>query len=1147
MNEVDSTQYTEPVYRRFLEPVELFGRELNTEFQLKLFWGFVLGVILLVAFVYIAWMYYRDSRSVGPAWAGLLGLLRALTYALLAWVFLLRAERTTEVRQLHSKVALLVDTTPSMGTIDDVPTGQPGEKLLSRQEKVLELLADPATAFLPALEANNPVTVHRFGVRLDDDYLLFRNGRNWTRAEWEAPAAEDKAGPKAPLPEPRPLARELWQAFLMPTSHKAEPPAGWSEADKTRYNNLLMLNKKLGEGGLFAGTNLGDSVLGLVNRELSNMVQGIVVFSDGRSTEESSQAFRDLEKRAKDNRIPIFVVAVGDERPQVRLEVNDLRVPDVVPPDEKFRAVAEVTAEGLVPDRDKVDVELEMSHVRKDQKGKEEPLDVSIIGTDPAGKRLRLVLAQKKPLVLKPAAPPVLKGNPPRATVEFPLDAASLAAAVGVDLAAGEHAARKWEIAESAKDGEYRFVARVPRDKRESFTKPYHTSEPAPLHVVRKPLRVLLFASAPTHDYQFLRTLLVRDKDKIETSIHLQLPPGRSERRVGVVQDVDPERLLSNFPTRLESDGKEDRLEALDEYDVVVAFDPDWTRLSDKQLRMIRKWVDNRGGGLIVIGGPINTVELARPRQKEPEGVVYKLTEQALTWLREEENVPAAVVAKLQALRDKGFKSQAELDRALNDVGRSLGKGELELYRGRIETAARVINPVLDLLPVVLSDIRLSDLDRNTAEPWPLTFDSLDEEFLKLDESAADPRAAWKEFFYGPGADKQAEPGAVLRGFYNYYPAEKAKGNALVLARFTDPRARLKDKDGSEQPFLVVRNPANYGRVVWLGWGETRRLRQYREAYFERFWTKLLRYAADARLKQMRVEYKMSEQALTTIRDAKVPQAVVQKLESLKEKEFTSGEFSAELDRLLNAGERELYRRRIEAAAKVSNRIRLEMSRSYVANKFVEVEAKIDLAGGKAMARLPEITLTLPDGVPDKDIPQPIKMQAKADSDGWFTASFQVRSPGNYKLHLKVPDSGDTQSRAFSVKEANPELDNTRPDFEQLYRLASDATDVLARIANDRDRQEVKQVLEQHAPAGVGDVKPRLYFNLQTARLIPKCMREQTNRENIRGPIQDQWDKGVTLWKRPEPKEPVQFPYVLMAVVGLLSTEWLIRKLLRLA
>src|SRR5437870_2942735 len=129
-------------------------------------------------------------------------------------------------------------------------------------------------------------------------------------------------------------------------------------------------------------------------------------------------------------------------------------------------------------------------------------------------------------------------------------------------------------------------------------------------------MRVLLFASAPTHDYQILRTLLVResDKKKVELSIYLQPAPGQPERRQGIVQDVEPDRFLTRFPF-LNTPQKvkpEEEFYNLASYDVIIAFDPDWTELSADELQKVQAWV-NEKGGLITIGGPVNTVELARP------------------------------------------------------------------------------------------------------------------------------------------------------------------------------------------------------------------------------------------------------------------------------------------------------------------------------------------------------------------------------------------------------------------------------------------------------------------------------------------------------------------------------------------------------
>ena len=64
---------------------------------------------------------------------------------------------------------------------------------------------------------------------------------------------------------------------------------------------------------------------------------------------------------------------------------------------------------------------------------------------------------------------------------------------------------------------------------------------------------------------------------------------------------------------------------------MIVAFDPDWDQLTDKQIGMIfgrdeldpngqnrhiDGWVD-KGGGFIYVAGPVNTVQLAGPREDE--------------------------------------------------------------------------------------------------------------------------------------------------------------------------------------------------------------------------------------------------------------------------------------------------------------------------------------------------------------------------------------------------------------------------------------------------------------------------------------------------------------------------------------------------
>src|SRR5207248_7349424 len=135
---------TEFVFRRLTEALNIGGREYDARL-----WLAVLIPVLILGLVYVVWMYSRDSRTVGWAWASFLGLLRSAVYFLLAWIFLLPALQTWEKTETHSKVVLLLDVSGSMGSKDGIPSeAVPVEKLLSRQDEVVRFLSDDQVAFL---------------------------------------------------------------------------------------------------------------------------------------------------------------------------------------------------------------------------------------------------------------------------------------------------------------------------------------------------------------------------------------------------------------------------------------------------------------------------------------------------------------------------------------------------------------------------------------------------------------------------------------------------------------------------------------------------------------------------------------------------------------------------------------------------------------------------------------------------------------------------------------------------------------------------------------------------------------------------------------------------------------------------------------
>jgi hypothetical protein len=292
--------------------------------------------------------------------------------------------------------------------------------------------------------------------------------------------------------------------------------------------------------------------------------------------------------------------------------------------------------------------------------------------------------------------------------------------------------------------------------------------------------------------------------------------------------------------------------------------------------------------------------------------------------------------------------------------------------------------------------------------------------------------------------------------------------------------------DGKEHPYLVTM-PYGSGRVVYLGSGEVWRFRQYREVYFERFWTKLARYVGSGNLTRR-------------------------------------------------------HRRGI-----------IVMGSSFPAQTYVPVEAQLfdrNVQPLTGSAR-PKVEIKPPTGV---TIERPaFELTAKpgqtSEPTGWFAGRFLVHAPGTYELKLAIPGTADVLTKKFTIKEANPEMDNTMPDFGFLLQLASDATTVLNRVSEDV-RTRVKQALQTtnkvSAKESTADEKQelRLYFDMKAAEVIPDCMVTDRKTLRNRGPVKDVWDEGMEVGTS---DPPWKISTALFVIVGLLSVEWLTRKLLKLA
>lgn len=962
--------HTEFVFRRLTEPLKLAGRELPPGA-----WLFVVIPALILALIFVAWKYRRDARSIAWPFAVMLATLRLSVYGLLAWVFLLPAWQTWETVEKRSRVLLLLDVSASMTDHSDDPPPEDGRPVTRspRLAKVIDKFT--ASDFFKDVTAKNPVYAYRFASMLDDEpaKLTADDYREWSAERWSDWSRFDfknwlteglSESGKRTLEQTPPFASKSanldWGATWLRTPVGVSIPDELAAADRQKLmeRRERMAKRLESVAKQSGGTAVAESVLNLLNRESGQMVQGVILVSDGKSNLGPASAIRDLRAKAAREGVPVFSVLVGEDRRPVEIRITDVLAPEQAPPDEKFQLRVEVDGVGLADQSASVQLDLIPP-------GAEQPAH-----TLTAEIRFR-------------------PGEPPHAAAEFAIDPTlgGLPAALLVP-----------ENPKELREGEWKFVARVPRARGELFAGKEHVSEATPIQIIKKPLRVLLVAGGPSHDYQFTRTLLAREKDRnrAELTVFLQ-NEGRGGR---ASQDVEAERLLERFPTALRPDDESpaDRFSNLANFDLVIAHDPDWSEFRPEQLELLKRWVDQQGGGLVVVGGPVNTFQLARG----DEGGQFK--------------------------------------------------------------------PLLDLLPVVPGDSVLSvgPARRANATPWRLQFPGAtpDHEFLKLDETGTGLLAGWDEFF-GP---------TNRRGFFTAYPVKSVKPGATVVATLPDPAARL--ANGQDQPFLVTM-PYGKGRVVFLGSGETRRLRQYQESFHERFWMKLGRYAA--------------------------------------------------------AGSRTRQNRRGV----------LVLGRQFVSGNDVRLEAQLfgpSLEPLEQLAR-PRLTVTKADGAAVRSLeltPKP----AAGEWDGWFQARFPTGPAGDYRLELPVPASADVLRGRYTVKAADPERDDPRPDPAVLDQLAGEPAEVDPRLS-EAQRIELRSRLRSRYSSSGGD-EPRLVFTLESLDAIPICLASERKEQRNRGPVDDVWDDGVVLGRTRDGR-PVEVAWVLLAGAGLLSLEWLGRKFLRLA
>ncbi|MGO9109245.1 MAG: hypothetical protein ACLP9L_08435 [Thermoguttaceae bacterium] len=321
-------------------------------------------------------------------------------------------------------------------------------------------------------------------------------------------------------------------------------PSDSSAASSKPASAPPVWRKHLVPGG--TETRLGEALEQLLRQERSTPVSGIVLISDGGLNAGASPDT--AMELARESHIPIYTIGVGSEKRPVDVHVADFNVPSRVFPGDRYSVEGSIQGYGMKGKTVQVELLAREGAAAKDPSRRGQG---------------RLVVSVEK----------VLLGDGEAVPVKFELPPSEVGQRV---------LCLRVKAPPGSSDASDKFLEGV-------------------VDVSEHQTHVLLLAGGPLRDYQYLRTLLFRDKSM---NFDVLLQSGQT----GMSQEAT--NILSDFPAS--------RQEMAD-YDCLVAFDPDWKALKPEQIDVLFDWVDQDHGGMIVVAGPVYAGRSAEGWVEDPD------------------------------------------------------------------------------------------------------------------------------------------------------------------------------------------------------------------------------------------------------------------------------------------------------------------------------------------------------------------------------------------------------------------------------------------------------------------------------------------------------------------------------------------------
>jgi len=285
----------------------------------------ILPVAACVLFLlYVRLMYQKDSREL-PGWLGWgLTLFRSAVFLALLILYLDPTWRTEREVVHPSRVALLVDTSLSMGITD---VNLPGTTLtVSRAQLVAHGLEQ--TPLLDQLRQTHQVSVWRFDQEVKRLLQLERMAES-AKTEQSGQQSSESGPTGSPNTSGEPPTGQADSTARQPASAQQPTKPNWAELLRPVGNE----------------TRLGQSLRQLLIEERVAPLAGVIVISDGGHN--AGPAPETVLPLAEEVKTPIFAIGVGSDKKPANVRVSDLLAPARAYPGDRLTITAYIQAQQL--------------------------------------------------------------------------------------------------------------------------------------------------------------------------------------------------------------------------------------------------------------------------------------------------------------------------------------------------------------------------------------------------------------------------------------------------------------------------------------------------------------------------------------------------------------------------------------------------------------------------------------------------------------------------------------------------------------------------------------------------------------------------------------------------------------------------------